>query len=86
MENKRRKTTKSKKQWDTLFDYEITYHLKDEISFQSRFFKTETPEVALNSFIWSIKKNINNIVIDEFAKHNPYSQRKELLDIPKNII
>lgn len=86
MSSRRGKTGKSRKQWDTLFDYEITYHLKDEISFQSRFFKTETPEVALNCFVWSVKQNIKNVVIDEFAKHNPYSQRKELLDIPENII
>lgn len=80
------RTGKRKKQWDTLFDYEITYHFKNDAIPQSRFFKVGTSDVALNSFKYSMKNKVHEIIIDEFAKHNPYSNQKEILDIPKNII
>ena len=83
---KNSRTGKRKKQWDTLFDYEITYHFKNDAIPQSRFFKVGTSDVALNSFKYSMKNKVNEIIIDEFAKHNPYSNQKEILDIPKNII
>ena len=54
--------------------------------FNQDFLRQKLLEVAFDCFMWSVKKNIKNVVIDEFAKHNPYSQRKELLDIPENII
>tara|TARA_X000000950_G_C13907368_1_gene657510 strand:+ start:4023 stop:4286 length:264 start_codon:yes stop_codon:yes gene_type:complete len=83
---KKNNVTENRKQWNRLFDYEIVYHLDSDIIPQSKYFKSESPEQAFNCFQNSMKNRLNSLFVDEFAKHNPYSNQKELLDIPKNIL
>ena len=84
--DKRLITKQNKKQWNRLFDYEIVYHFNSDVIPQSKYFKSESPEQAFNCFQDSMKNRLTSLFVDEFAKHNPYSNQKELLDIPKNIL
>lgn len=84
--DKRLITKQNKKQWNRLFDYEIVYHFNSDVISQSKYFKSESPEQAFTCFRTSMKNRLHNLFVDEFAKYNPYSQQKELLDIPKNIL
>ena len=87
MKNKKRiNTNRNKKQWNRLFDYEVVYHFNNEVIPQSRYYKSESAESAFSCFKLSMKNRLNELSIDEFTKHNPYSNQKELLDIPDNII
>ena len=87
MNNKKKTITKqNKKQWNRLFDYEIVYHFDTDSIPQSRYFSSESAEQALSCFTNTMKNRMANLFIDEFTKFNPYSNQKELLDIPKNIL
>ena len=87
MKNKKRtNTNRNKKQWNRLFDYEVVYHFNSEVIPQSRYYKSESAENALSCFKLSMKNRLDDLFIDEFTKLNPYSNQKELLDIPENII
>ena len=85
---KLRKTNASenRKQWNRLFDYEIVYHFNNDAIPQSKYFTSESPEDALGCFRNSMKNRQKSLFIDEFTKFNPYTNQKELLDIPKNIL
>lgn len=83
---KKSKTDNNKKQWNKLFDYEIVYHLNNDLIPQTRYFSSNSADHAFSCFIDIMKNRINKVHIDEFTKFNPYSNRKELLDIPKNIL
>lgn len=87
MNNKKKtNTNRNKKQWSRLFDYEIVYHFNSDVIPQSRYYKTESSEQAFSCFKLSMKNRLDDLFVDEFTKLNPYSNQKELLDIPEIIL
>ena len=87
MNNKKRsKINRNKKQWNKLFDYEIVYHFNRDVIPQSRYYKTDSSDKAFTCFKISMKNRLDELFIDEFTKLNPYSNQKELLDIPSIIL
>ncbi len=83
---KRETIQQNKTEWNRLVEYEVVFHVCNDINQQSRYFNSETDEDALNSFRFCMKNRLSEIEIDEFKKLNRFSNKYEMLDIPQNIL